>query len=124
MLGIQTGPVCTAPLFLLIDPHILLQTSLFFKESVTKCLLQRMDFVFYGHEHILRSPWKLVLWGTPDCVLPESLQMFAWIANTSQNLSEMTLQVTAAGKEHNMHELGLLPLLKVLEAMKTELLGL
>lgn len=53
-----------------------------------------------------------------------SLQMFAWIANTSQNLSEMTLQVPAAGKEHNMHELGLLTLLKVLEAMKMELLGL
>lgn len=83
-----------------------------------------MDFVFCGHEYTLQSPWKLVLWGTPDCVLPDSLQMFAWIANTSQSLSEMTLQVPAAGKEHNMHELGLLTLLKVLEAMKMELLGL
>lgn len=72
VLGIQTGPVCTPPLFLLIDPHVLFQTSLFFKESVRKCLLQRMDFVFCGHEYTLRSPWKLVLWGTPDCVLPVS----------------------------------------------------
>lgn len=111
----NTGPTCTPPLFLLIDPHVLFQTSLFFKESVKKCLLQRMDFVFCGHEHTLRSPWKLVLWGTADCVLPDGLQMFAWIANTTQSLSEMTLQVMSAGKEHNMHELDLLPLLKLPE---------